>query len=229
MRSGHFPRSSLELAELPGVGRYTAAAVASIAFKEPAAVVDGNVQRVLRRWLKHNLSAEQCWQTAGQFLDLRRPGDFNQAMMELGALVCLPSRPLCEKCPVGETCASRGAGDRLRKPPRRKAVLNYLLARRDRSVLLEQRPATSSLMPLMWELPVLPSPRAARPALTLRHSITVTDYKVCVYADRSRSRRRGRWVPLRTVTRLPLTGLARKILSRMELLPSKTGLQRLLT
>ena len=140
-------------------------------------------------------------------------------MMELGALVCLPARPLCQQCPVVESCAWRGAEGKRRQPPRRKEVLNYMLARRNGSVLLEQRPATSSLMPLMWELPALASPFAAGPALTLRHSITVTDYKVCVFTGRGRPRSPGRWVPLRTVTRLPLTGLARKILTRMELIP----------
>jgi len=96
-RLGGFPRNAAQLAELPGVGRYTSAAVASIAFDEPVPVVDGNVQRVFERLFKGRLSGEQYWQTAALLLDAARPGDFNQAMMELGALVCLPARPLCEK------------------------------------------------------------------------------------------------------------------------------------
>jgi A/G-specific adenine glycosylase len=220
VRSGGFPRSSARLADLPGVGRYTAGAVASIAFDEPAPVVDGNVQRVLRRFLKRDLSNQQSWQAAAQFLDPGRPGDFNQAMMELGALLCLPAQPLCGKCPVAVLCASRGGETRAKQSPRRKAVLNFMLARRNGSVLMEQRLPTSSLMPLMWDLPALAAPLKAGPVLKLRHSITTTDYDVFVFAEQARQHAGGRWVALRSARRLPLTGLARKILNRLELLPS---------
>jgi A/G-specific adenine glycosylase len=219
-RLGRFPRNSTQLAELPGVGRYTAAAVASIAFDEPAPVVDGNVQRVLQRLLNRNLSSEQCWQAAGQLLDAAHPGDFNQAMMELGALVCLPARPLCEKCPVASACGSRGPQARRAQSPRRKAVLNFVLARRNGSVLLEQRPPTSSLMPLMWDLPALETRPEVPPVLKLRHSITTTDYDVFVFMHHRRQQAGGRWVTLRSAARLPLTGLARKILSQAKLLSS---------
>jgi A/G-specific adenine glycosylase len=218
-RSGGFPRSAAQLVELPGVGRYTAAAVASIAFDEPVPVVDGNVQRVLRRFLKCDLLNGQTWQVAAQLLDAGRPGDFNQAMMELGALVCLPARPLCRECPVAGSCASRGAETRRTQSPRRKAVLNFMLARRNSSVLLEQRPATSSLMPLMWDLPAFAAPPKIEPALRLRHAITTTDYEVFVFAARGRRAAGGRWVALKSAAKLPLTGLARKILRCLELLP----------
>jgi A/G-specific adenine glycosylase len=219
VRLRRFPRKALQLMELPGVGRYTAAAVASIAYGEPVPVVDGNVHRVLRRLAKLDLSNQQCWQAAAQFLDTGRPGDFNQAMMELGARVCLPAHPLCEKCPVSKSCASRGPEARRKQSPRRKAVLHFELARRNGSVLLKQRPSTNSLMPLMWELPTLPVPPGSEPALKLRHSITTTDYDVEVFAGQGRRQAAGRWVALRYAAKLPLTGLARKILSQMELLP----------
>src|SRR5215472_14032484 len=134
LRQGRFPCTSAELQALPGVGRYTANAVASIAFAEPAPVVDGNVQRVLHRLLGRPLSLERCWRTAEELLDARRPGDFNQAMMELGALVCLPSTTHCARCPVAALCASRGAELKPKQTPRRKSVLNYVLARRNGSV-----------------------------------------------------------------------------------------------
>src|SRR5262249_40548632 len=89
-RPGRVSCTSFELQALPGVGRYTANAVASIAFAEPVPVVDGNVQRVLHRLLGRPLSLELCWRASEELLDTSRPGDFNQAMMELGALVCLP-------------------------------------------------------------------------------------------------------------------------------------------
>ena len=218
-RQGRFPRTSAELKELPGVGRYTANAVASIAFAEPAPVVDGNVQRVLHRFLGRALSPEACWRAAGELLDPRRPGDFNQAVMELGALVCLPGRPECARCPVAELCAWRGVGTKRKQTPRRKAVLSYLLSRKNGYVLLQQRPSSSSLMPGMWELPSL-DPTAVKISRTfkLRHSITTTDYSVSVFLDNNstHARRQGRWVTLRTAEKLPLTGLTRKILRRIN-------------
>ena len=102
VRRGFFPRTTTELMELPGVGRYTAAAVASIAFGEPVAVVDGNVKRVIDRIVNHKAAdsapanEKQYWEIAGQLLDRQSPGDFNQAMMELGAwCVCRATTVSC--------------------------------------------------------------------------------------------------------------------------------------
>jgi A/G-specific adenine glycosylase len=218
---GAFPAAADELRELPGIGRYTAAAVASIAFGQPVAVVDGNVKRVLdrvthRQAPMQQMAEEDYWQTAGKLLDTRRPGDFNQAMMELGALVCIPAQPLCKACPVAALCSSRGPTERVARPQRRKAVLQYALARRNGSVLLQQRDRESSLMPGMWELPEIgPAKRDGTPLLTLRHSITTTDYSVHVFSTRA-SMETGRWVPAHAAERLPLTGLTRKILRKLS-------------
>src|ERR1700690_2389491 len=106
---GTFPRNSPALLALPGIGRYTAAAVASIAFAEPIAVVDGNVERVLHRLGGVNLTAPQVWRKAQALLDTTRPGDFNQAVMELGATVCLPRQPQCAACPVRKWCVTSRA------------------------------------------------------------------------------------------------------------------------
>ena len=217
---GAFPATAAELRELPGIGRYTAAAVASIAFGEPVAVVDGNVKRVLERVTHRQapmqpMAEEDYWHTAGKLLDTRRPGDFNQAMMELGALVCLPAQPLCHACPVAGLCSSRGPRERIKGPQRRKAVLQYALAQKNGSVLLQQRDRESSLMPGMWELPEIEAQkRSEAPLLTLRHSITTTDYSVLVFAAATTTT--GRWVPVRTAERLPLTGLTRKILRKLK-------------
>ncbi len=210
---GAFPATVTELMELPGVGRYTAAAVASIAFGEPVAVVDGNVIRVLQRLTGQPLTDEQNWQVAGALVDRKCPGDFNQAMMELGALVCLPGQPLCHTCPVSRLCASRGPTEKPERQARRKAVLRYALIRKHGSVLLQQRTKQSSLMPGMWELPPLEPDSNEHPphVLKLRHSITTTDYIVFVHAAGSGAGK-GRWVPLRSIHRLPLTGLTRKIM-----------------
>jgi len=206
--------------ELPGVGRYTSAAVASIAFGEPVAVVDGNVKRVIDRIANRKgalaapIAEEQYWDIASQLLDRQSPGDFNQAMMELGALVCLPAQPLCHACPVADLCGARGPTEKAERPARRKAQLHYALARKNGSILLRQRNKQSSLMPGMWELPEIEeaSKLSKLPLLKLRHAITTTDYTVFVHAGNNRKRQTDKWVPLRSVYRLPLTGLTRKII-----------------
>lgn len=220
-RGGSFPRTAAAWRELPGVGRYTAAAVASIAFHEPCAVLDGNVERVLQRLTGCAMAQKEMWAAVQALLSPRRPGDFNQAMMELGATVCLPAQPNCRQCPVARWCSTRGRGIQVKLPPRRKAKLRYLLAERQGSVLLVCRPATSALMPGMYELPALPAARnPSQPALRLRHSITTTDYTVHVFRDAATSRqaRACVWIPRSRLPSVPLTGLARKALRASGLL-----------
>jgi A/G-specific adenine glycosylase len=208
-----FPRSAEALMELAGIGRYTAAAVASIAYGQPVAVVDGNVKRVLARITGERLSEEENWRVAGELLDKRCPGDSNQAMMELGAVICLPARPDCKRCPVAALCAGRGNITVRAKRARRKAVLRYTLAQKDSRVLLRRRPNDASLMAGMWELPECVAWPKEEPLLKLRHSITHTDYAVEVFTPMGSGKCAGTWVPLAKVNRIPLTGLTRKILA----------------
>ena len=215
-RGGVFPASAEEWRKLPGIGRYTAAAIASIAFAEPVAVVDGNVERILRRlFALHGAPPDgELWDLAASLLSHERPGDFNQAMMELGATVCLPGTPLCPQCPIARWCRTRGAGEAAPAGKRRRREIAYALALRNGSVRLRQRPVTESLMPGMWELPAA-ARNGVRPAAVFRHSITTTDYRVRVIRAPSRS---GQWVPLRRLSRLPLTGLTRKILRHFQII-----------
>ena len=210
---GKFPTSVEDLRALPGIGRYTAAAIASIAFEQPVAVVDGNVERVVQRVQGKNLAGEGLWRTAEELLDRRRPGDFNQAVMELGATVCLPREPPCLLCPVSDLCATRGelprTGHRTRQT---KREIHYVLACRDGSVLLVRRPNNAKLMPAMWELPETSADAMAPIWLTFRHSITVTDYVVRVREGLPPEGVDGRWVKKSRMTTLALTGLTRKIL-----------------
>ena len=217
-RGGGFPDTAEQLRTLPGIGRYTAAAIASIAFGEATAVVDGNVERVLQRIAGKNLSSEPLWQVAAKLLDKTCPGDFNQAMMELGAILCLPRQPRCLACPVNGLCATRGEHPRS-EPPRhqRKRVIHCTLCVRDRRLLLVQRPCEATLMAGMWELPEIISPNGARPWLTLRHSITTTDYSVKVFKGMA-VEPNGHWIARSRIAQLPLTGLARKILRAAEII-----------
>ena len=211
---GKFPANAAALRELPGIGRYTAAAIASIAFAQPVAVVDGNVERVLGRMLGNDLTDEDLWRAAEQLLSRQRPGDFNQAMMELGAIICRPRQPRCLRCPVFGLCATRGELQKPRKLSRQdKRDVHYALDFRNGSVFLTRRLKDASLMPGMWELPEIQNASGKREAiLTLKHSITVTDYRVRVTRVPAPDRIDGQWIPKRRVALLPLTGLARKIL-----------------
>ncbi len=217
---GKFPGTAGQLRALPGVGRYTAAAIASIAFGEPTAVVDGNVERVLQRLSGKVTAGEQIWTSANAVLDTQRPGDFNQAMMELGATVCLPRGPLCMACPVLDLCRARGEMDHGRTAVRQhKREIGYVLARQKGTVFLVQRPMNSSLMAGMWELPEGQVDAATDgTCLTLRHSITVTDYTVRVVHGQIPLHAPGTWVRESRLGKLPLTGLTRKILQAVEII-----------
>lgn len=216
---GKFPATAEAWRALPGIGRYTSAAIASIAFGEPMAVVDGNVERVLSRLLGARVAGEALWETAGELLDQKRPGDFNQAMMELGATVCTPRAPACLTCPVVEMCATRGelAGP-VKAPRQKKREIHYALDCRDGEVFMVQRARDASLMAGMWELPEIAEGNGACDlAFTLRHSITVTDYTVRVWRPLSPDNTQGSWLAHDRIARMPLTGLARKILRRAEI------------
>jgi A/G-specific adenine glycosylase len=217
---GRFPATQEGLRQLPGVGRYTSAAIASIAFEEPVAVVDGNVERVLQRVAGKRLAGEELWTAANGLLDAKRPGDFNQAMMELGAVVCTPRGPACLTCPVVELCATRGelASD-AKVEKQKKREIHYALHCRNGDAFLVQRARDASLMPGMWELPELAGMNGATsPSFTLRHSITTTDYTVRVWQNAAPSGVDGKWIPRERLDRVALTGLARKILRKAEVL-----------
>jgi A/G-specific adenine glycosylase len=162
---GVFPHEVNALERLPGIGKYTARAIASIAFGEPVAVLDGNVSRVLARWVRLdeliNSSAgeKRLWKLANDVLDPDDPSSHNQAMMELGALICTPTSPKCEACPVETRCEARKKGD-WRDFPKKKAKKKPLpifevaaFARRgDGAFLMARRPETG-LLASLWELP----------------------------------------------------------------------------
>jgi A/G-specific adenine glycosylase len=257
-REGRLPTTSVELRTLPGIGEYTAAAIASIAFGESVAVVDGNVERVLlrltgrtqqaataptgaklRTFLRTQAQAlvppkyirtpatdrqhsprstvwdasariaiaaaarpldepgaprldSETWVSTGESrpLTTNAAGDHNQAMMELGATICLPRTPLCLECPVFTLCRTRGEHPTLPRAPQLSRPIACLLYLRKRGtateVLLERRPNDAALMPAMYELPPLSLEvtEGREPVLRVRHSITSTNYYVQVFTPR---------------------------------------------
>jgi A/G-specific adenine glycosylase len=227
-----FPRNAESLFALPGIGRYTAAAIASIAFNEPVAVVDGNVERVLRRLIGVSLTTRQVWECAQESLARSRPGDFNQAMMELGATVCVPRDPRCLSCPVRKWCATRGDLPRAKPVLRQRkkeiwCVLDWRKEDRNGNgeVRLVRRSRKASLMAGMWELPQSSTPprrlQTGAHWRTFRHSITITSYTVHVLRNRPLQHSttpntppvpKGNWIEVDRIPQLPITGLTRKIL-----------------
>jgi A/G-specific adenine glycosylase len=241
---GKLPQTAAELRTLPGVGAYTAAAIASIAFGECVAVVDGNVERVLLRMLglpeKRSTAASAGLMRVAQALIPRTKhggknpqGDHNQAMMELGATICLPRAPLCLQCPVFDLCKTRGQHDTPQRAPQRSRTVAHLLMARKRGtateVLLERREANASQMPGMLELPVLPLEAVMNrePVLRVRHSITNTNLHVQVYDGSAcgslldelpAAKEQLEWAQATRLNELPLTGLARKVLQRLHVM-----------
>ena len=242
---GNLPQKSEELRALPGIGAYTAAAIASIAHGESVAVVDGNVERVICRLAGWDASGRKgsadlrrkIESMAARLVDPKHPGDFNQAMMELGAMVCLPRNPLCTECPLSTACKTRGEHNTAPRPKMLSREAAHALAVRpgstpgaaNREVLLEQRAAGNTVMPGMWELPLLREMEVPEPDLRMavRHAIMQVNYYVrirTVFEDdvESLTVKGGdrRWVPLAEAAEMALTGLARKVLKRAHLLPS---------
>jgi A/G-specific adenine glycosylase len=161
---GEMPDDVEGLRSLKGVGRYTAGAVASIAFDRPAPVVDGNVARVLARLLgiredvRSAPVVRRLWEEAEALARGRSPGDLNQALMELGATVCTPRSPLCDACPVAAHCRARESGDpeaipvkRPRAEPKRLEAAAAFLERRGKALAVRRPPR--GLLGGLWELP----------------------------------------------------------------------------
>ncbi len=161
---GKLPSTVDELMTLPGIGRYTAGAIASIAFQQDAPVLDGNVARVLCRHFKikgdpkSSATQKQLWQLAKALLPSGRAGDFNQGLMELGATICVPRNPSCVKCPLHRTCAARRLGWQAKLPTKSKKKklphheIGVGVIWKGGKILIAQRPA-EKLLGGLWEFP----------------------------------------------------------------------------
>jgi len=163
--NGRFPGSAAELQSLPGIGRYTAGAIASICYGERAPVLDGNVIRVFARLLDlpddvtQSATKTKLWQLAADWLPAGRTGAYNQALMELGQTICRPRAPRCDVCPLRTHCAAYAAGTQAQRPvKRRKAptphydVAAGIIYDDDGRLLIAQRPP-DGLLGGLWEFP----------------------------------------------------------------------------
>jgi len=228
-QNGEIPRTAEALRALPGFGAYTAAAVGSIAFGLPVAAVDGNVERVLARiagWSAAERGfAAQVRELATELVDTAQPGDYNQAVMELGATVCLPRQPLCLHCPWQGWCRTRGehampARSTMQRQHSARAA--YLRGQGStQQVLLCRRSSQASLMAGMWELPMYAPQPGEAAAFTVRHAITVTNHVIDLFTPASNDLvPDGQWFDTAQLHELALTGLTRKVLRRLGCMPS---------
>jgi A/G-specific adenine glycosylase len=231
---GELPRTAEGLRHLPGIGRYTAGAIASIALGERVPLVDGNVARVfarifaIRANVKTPRTMEALWQLAEELMPPRNPGDFNQALMELGALVCTPVNPQCEVCPMRRVCVARARGLVDQLPNRglpqaaELVVVSAALVRRNGSLLMQRRPERG-LLAGMWELPPLGRGqfRKGKPLLELRHTITNRRITLRVFECQCGSALQDklpaelRWVSAAKLARLSLPAAHRRAIEQI--------------
>lgn len=246
---GDFPTTVQRLMELPGVGRYTAGAIASIAFGARAPILDGNVRRVLARLTASRSAPEdprelrRLWALAEDLLPARNPGDFNQALMELGALVCTPRQPQCARCPLQRQCVAHLMGLAGQIPVRRKrpAVLPvglFCLVVRSAGRVLATRRDSAGLWAGACGLPAIECNGATEPAHfasrllpkglsgrisewqplgAVRHRLTHRDVTVVAHlaeVGRIRVPPPYRWIPARQFSDLPT--VFRKVLALLE-------------
>ena len=190
---GGFPDDYEALLQLPGIGGYTAAAITSMAFGRARAVLDGNVMRVISRLVAEpgdigsSITRRRLQAMADALLDPTQPGAYNQAVMELGATVCLPRQPQCLLCPVADQCAALQAGRQRELPIKAKRGETKMVAKQlivvsgaKRGILFWQRPADSRRLAGFWELPEpaqLAGLRLGNKIGDFKHSIVNTSYR----------------------------------------------------
>lgn len=185
--AGWIPQNPEEFRGLPGVGEYTTAAVMSIAFGLPLAAIDGNVKRVISRLfcLEETTpkgAAREIKVRANALLDAKRPGDFNQALMDLGSSICTPRNPSCNDCPVKLFCRAYSEGKADSIPPKKKQKplpleeITAVLMVRGKSCLIRQRPR-EGLLGSLWELPTLRSDTLTAAQVTLGEEIAVLHHQ----------------------------------------------------
>lgn len=225
---GAFPSTYEEIRDLRGVGDYTAAAIASACFGLPFAVFDGNVARVTARLtnnagdIRASATRKRLMQFAAGHLPKKEAGIYNQAMMELGATVCLPRNPQCLLCPVSDFCEGRKAGRAEGLPVKlgkQKAIVDrqtLVIVEKGDGVLMRQRPAESSRMAGFWELPFEGDLRDAVEGPVVgefRHAIVNHSYRIAVKTATLRRKPPAMsWIPVSRMREFPVGTTARKAL-----------------
>lgn len=247
--AGQIPSRAADLRELPGVGPYTAGAVASIAFGERVPAVDGNAVRVIARLhrieqdVSHGPGRARVHALAKDLVPVSRPGAFNQALMELGATVCVPRAPACDRCPLADLCLARAAGIQASLPwaaaprPVREVPVAFAYVESKGRVLLVHRPE-GGLLGGLWSLPggELDSDdvraslrglvhaqtggrtRIGGPVLSVDHTFSHRIWRGAIYACRflpGRLARGARWMTPEDARSEPLVPFVRKAIAAL--------------
>jgi len=205
------PDSAAGLRELAGVGDYTAAAIASIAFGECVPVVDGNVERVVARLFAGDRTKREAREAMASWIHADSPGDFNQAVMELGATVCTPRSPRCGACPITSACRGRADPERYPTPKKRPVIREERRAVKLATVrgrVFLRRIESGAVLEGMWDLP--PSRGRGAALGEVGHSILDRRYRISIH--RGRATGAGRWFTPAQLARIPLATSARKCL-----------------
>ncbi len=235
---GGFPTTYEEIHELPGVGDYTAAAVASIAFGLPRVGLDGNIVRVIARWtaepgdVKTFTIRARLKQVAQNQIDTEDPGTYKQALMELGATICLPKAPKCLYCPINDDCGARLQGlqqtlpIQIRKTTQISEERTVLWIRRGEQILLWQRPPDSKRLGGFWELPEPEEFTQVKLFDNLgefSHSIVNHKYRIILREAKLHGGAEGlcKWVRLDQLRDLPISTVLRKSLRILKLDPRR--------
>lgn len=228
---GVFPRTATELRALPGIGRYTAAAIASIAFDAPEPIVEANSRRVLARLVGYDQPLdgprgdEPIWEIAAQVVPRRGAGRFNQALMDLGAMVCTPDRPLCTTCPLTTRCVAHRTGRAARIPVKSsrretKQLRETAVVMRHGDCVLVERRKPGEWWEGLWDFPREAAAAQGRRLGAVRY--TVTHHAVeCIVCERratsrSRSTKERRWVTVPGLAKLAMTAPGRKIVALLK-------------
>jgi A/G-specific adenine glycosylase len=242
---GEFPRTVAELQALPGIGRYTAGAIASIAFGVRAPVVEANSRRVLARLVGHEAPLGggtgdgPIWEVAERLVPRRAPGRFNQALMDLGSIICTPTQPRCHACPLARVCVAHGTGRTASIP--RSAGRATTRRLEETAVILRGSPAAGTAGRVLlvrrgpgewweglWDFPRSSGTRRGDRDLGVI-TYTVTRHQVtCTVVERPATTRGladmaagGRWVTPAGLARLPLAAPARRIAALIAARPRR--------
>ncbi len=234
---GRFPQSIEQMQQLPGVGKYTAHAIASFAFDQPVPIVEANTARVLarlfnfRRPIDESAGREKLWELGATLIPKRSSRFYNSALTDLGALICLPRRPRCEICPVKKFCrAENPATLPIKKPKPRtnRLIEKHAFVVRQGKILLEQ---SCDRWRGLWILPPLPTRPANRPPI-YKSIFPFTNHRVAlnVYAQRRQEidKTSQRWIGIDSLDSIPIPSPHRKALRHLlnQVTAARTRRQR---
>ncbi len=219
---GRFPEDFDEILSLPGIGRYTAGAILSIAFQKPYPVLDGNVARFFSRIFAKNGDAPKFWALAEELLSHENPGDWNQALMELGETVCVPENPNCLQCPVKDFCQAfkKEAQNRFPAPKRNRPFVDMawtvLWIEKNARILIWKRSEKERLLKSHWGLPESQCLKVNRGKLIKTAQHTITHHKISVDVRAAvapeRLPKEARWVSKKELSRFLISSLWKKCL-----------------